>query len=107
MRASSEVHHWRAYDARKDGQRAWVPSVLDNAWIQVDFLTVVRVKKILTQGRPDRDHWVKRYYVSYVGDGSDFQNVTDSDGKLKVIYGMLPGISKKCDAQKSSMNNLQ
>ena len=87
IRASSESAPFKAYDARKGNSKAWVPftTELDNAWIQVDFLVVVRVKKILTQGKLNHGQWVKRYAVSYSRYGGDFQNVKESDGKIKVM----------------------
>ncbi|XP_078348187.1 uncharacterized protein LOC144633234 isoform X3 [Oculina patagonica] len=34
-------------------------------WIQVDFGKVVKITKVLTQGRSDYTRWVKSYWISY------------------------------------------
>ena len=88
IHASSESAPFKAHDARKGHSKAWVPfkTQLENTWIQVDFLVVVRVKKILTQGCPYYRQWVKRYSISYLGYGGNFQNVKESDGKIKVMW---------------------
>ncbi|XP_041367296.1 uncharacterized protein LOC121381939 [Gigantopelta aegis] len=52
---------------------AWMPRMMDtNQWIQVDFKVSQLVAGIVTQGRPDSDHWVTSYRVSYSLDGLHF-----------------------------------
>ncbi len=41
-------------------------------WLQVDFLTLVLVRRILTQGRHIFEHWVKGFTVSTSYDGKIF-----------------------------------
>ncbi|XP_028393247.1 uncharacterized protein LOC114517662 [Dendronephthya gigantea] len=57
---------------------AWIPSDTDaSPWLQVDFLWIVTITEILTQGRHSAeqyaDIWTKTYMISYGSDGADFQ----------------------------------
>ncbi len=40
-----------------------------NRWIQVDFLRPVTVTGVITQGRNNKDQWVKTYKLAYSDDG--------------------------------------
>ena len=83
--ASSEKFESRAADARKDSALCWIPTFRDNnPWIQVDFVVILHVKKIHTQGRPDNDHWVTKYSISLSANDNGLSNVTGFDGKVKV-----------------------
>ena len=65
---------------------AWIPASNDaNPWFQVDFLWIVTVTQIWTQGRggPHKDIWIKTYKVSFGGNGVDFQYYTEN-GQDKV-----------------------
>lgn len=77
-----QIH--RAKNARLNNRRwierspAWIPATSDaNPWLQVDFLWIVTITEILTQGRDvaeqRTDIWTKTYMVSYGGNGEDFQ----------------------------------
>lgn len=61
---------------------AW--SALSNdqkQWLQVDFLKVIKVEKVATQGRSDLDQWVIKYTLSYSRDGvfwSEYLKVSDT-----------------------------
>ncbi|XP_038060463.1 lactadherin-like [Patiria miniata] len=53
----------------------------DNSpWIQVDFVGIVTITGLITQGRGDANFWVTEYQVTYSDDGQSWNNVTDADG---------------------------
>ena len=41
-------------------------------WFQVNFVELMRIKGVATQGRQNAAQWVKRYTVSYSVDGMNF-----------------------------------
>ena len=71
--ASSEWNHGHRsangrlnFQRRSDRTGAWSSLLNDvNQWFQVDFLQIVTVIEIITQGRADHDQWVKSYTISY------------------------------------------
>ena len=89
--SSSSVHTAVKYDARNgrlnynrwdDRVSCWLPASNDgNAWLQVDFLWIVTVTQIWTQGRTrsiTNPMWTKTYKVSYGGNGVDFLFYTEN-----------------------------
>ena len=39
-----------------------------NQWLKVDFVRLMKITKIATQGRQDANHWVTSYYLSFSAD---------------------------------------
>ena len=72
--------------ARINKWGAWLPVETDfvNPWIEVNFILVVRVAKILTQGRSGTSQWVTKYAVSY-WKMDRYYNLTEQDRRIKVI----------------------
>ena len=71
--------HYERWDTR---YACWIPGNTDaNPWLQVDFLWLVTVTQILTQGRGGlaKDIWTKTYKISYGGNGVDFQYYTENE----------------------------
>ena len=59
--------------ATKSNSGAW--SAKKNSvgqWFQVDFGTVVEVRRVATQGRQNRNQWVTSYTLAYSNNGADF-----------------------------------
>ncbi|XP_070556498.1 uncharacterized protein [Ptychodera flava] len=78
---------------------AWMPAVSnDQQWIQFDFDSIVRIRKIATQGHPIRHSWVKKYkllskvpgypWQVYIEDGHErlFSGNTDQDS---IVYNYI------------------
>ncbi|XP_038046744.1 lactadherin-like [Patiria miniata] len=53
-----------------------------NPWIQVDFVSMVTITGLITQGRGDQvdTQWVTEYQVTYSDDGQSWNHMTDADG---------------------------
>ncbi|XP_028411632.1 contactin-associated protein like 5-3-like [Dendronephthya gigantea] len=94
--ASSELDtKHRAANARlnftpRDGRNgAWSSGKKDlNQWLQVDFQRSTLVTGISTQGRENKDQFVKNYTVSFSQDGNNFQDYTQK-GAVKVFKGNI------------------
>ncbi|KAJ7384396.1 EGF-like repeat and discoidin I-like domain-containing protein 3 [Desmophyllum pertusum] len=53
---------------------AWSAKYNDlGQWIQVDFGKIVKITKVLTQGRSDYSQWVMSYWISYSLDNGFYQ----------------------------------
>ena len=65
------------HDGRLHNERAWAAAAGDQ-WLQVDFLRLVKVTEIWTQGRTDSDpdEWIKSYDVKYSLNAVDFTAFT-------------------------------
>lgn len=62
--------HARNYGSRRGG---WIAKYRNrNQWLQIDFGTKSRVKRICTQGRYDANQFVKSYTVSFSLKGYKF-----------------------------------
>ena len=62
--------HARNYGSTRGG---WIAKYRNrNQWLQIDFGTKSRVKKICTQGRYDANQFVKSYTVSFSLKGYKF-----------------------------------
>ena len=79
-------HNGRLNNIRWNNQYGcWLPQHSDsNPWLQVDFLWMVTVTEIWTQGRGTRiiqykNCWTKTYKVSYGYNGEDFQFYTENN----------------------------
>ena len=77
MSASTQTedydHHAR--DGRLHDPIGWNASATSpEQWLQVDFLRLVSVTEIWTQGKtvPDPDEWIKSYYVEYSSSSGSF-----------------------------------
>ena len=72
-----------AFHARLGNTKAWIPSSNDrHPWIQVNLQYRRNMTAIASQGF--NGSFVKSYYVSYGGDGSNWMNYT-VQGKIKVF----------------------
>lgn len=64
---------------------AWVAKDSNkNQWLAVDILRVVKIRRISTQGRQDKDQWVTSYGIEYSRDGVSYKSYQDDTGKEKV-----------------------
>ena len=62
----------------------WIAADTDTEpWIQIDFLWIVTVSGVLSQGRHDLPQWVTSYAVSSKVDGMTFQFYMEN-GQKKV-----------------------
>ena len=79
--ASSRLHfknsatngrlNFKPYDNTVGG--AWSSQTNDlNQWLRVDFQRSTIITRISTQGRYDRDQFVKNYKISFGDDGKQF-----------------------------------
>ena len=63
----------------------WLSLRFDNKkWIQVDLGKTMMVSHIQTQGYRDRNHWAKKFTVSYSYNGKSYEDYKDLDGQPKV-----------------------
>ena len=51
-----------------------------NQWFQVNFVSVVKVTGIATQGRQNANYWVKTYTLYYSPDSTNFRYYTEGRG---------------------------
>jgi len=66
------------------GNDAWCAFISNTLqYIQLDFTRKTRVTRIVTYGRSQKKHWVKRYTLQYSDDEVIWQNYTEN-GFIKV-----------------------
>ena len=77
-----------------DSAGAWIPAtaeyILQRSWVQLDMLSAVHIKAIVTQGMPGVDRWVMKLNVNASMDGSTWTIVArnlpaNSDSNTKVV----------------------
>ena len=79
---------WLPSYGRLHGNKCWIAKYRDvNQWLQIDFKFEATVTEILTQGRSDKNQWVKSYTVSYSDDGANFKTYKGDKAQDKVEQG--------------------
>ncbi|XP_038064692.1 retinoschisin-like [Patiria miniata] len=79
----SDVGHadFSAGKSRLNVEAAWCPVAEDqNQWIRVDLQAPTTVTGLITQGRHYSDVWVTSYKVQHSDDGTNWSDVTGTDG---------------------------
>jgi len=74
-------YHLSPWHGRLNGIYSW--SVRTNRvgqWFQVNFVELMRVKGVATQGRQNANQWVRKYTVSYSVDGMSFRPYKENRG---------------------------
>ncbi|XP_031566626.1 uncharacterized protein LOC116301675 [Actinia tenebrosa] len=66
---------WVAKDSNKD------------QWLAVDFLRIVKISRISSQGRQDEDQWVTSYGIEHSKDGISYKAYQDDKGREKILVG--------------------
>ena len=79
---------------------AWIAMAQDpDMWFEVDFLYNTTVSAIMTQGRKDRDQWVKFYNVTYKNETGLTRMYDMGDGiRSKVNLYHWKGSLKTCSS---------
>ena len=57
--------------------------------LQVDIGKVVKITKVLTQGRSDYDQWVKTYWLSYSLNGGYYQAYGESSPVVSIVTARI------------------
>ena len=70
-------YHLSPWYGRLNGIYSWsVRSNRRGQWFQVNFVELMRIKGVATQGRQNANQWVRSYTVRYSGDGMYFRSYT-------------------------------
>ncbi|XP_033123805.1 retinoschisin-like, partial [Anneissia japonica] len=90
LTASSEYNNYHRADRGRlntvlesgIGIGSWVANFRDqNQWIQADLGSLLKVTRLITQGRQDADQWVTSYEVLYSTSGN-FEEILDANGQV-------------------------
>ena len=66
-------HHLSPWHGRLNHRWSWSVRLRRvGQWFQVNFVELMRIKGVATQGRQDANQWVRSYTVSYSIDGMSF-----------------------------------
>lgn len=66
-------HHLSPWHGRLNSRWSWsVRTRRVGEWFQVNFVELMRIKGVATQGRQDAAQWVRAYSVRYSPDGMNF-----------------------------------
>ena len=66
-------HHLSPWHGRLNHRWSWSVRLRRvGQWFQVNFVELMRIKGVATQGRQDANQWVRSYIVSYSTDGMNF-----------------------------------
>ena len=89
LKASSEwTSNWGPGYGRLHGNKCWIAQHSNtNQWLQIDFKYKATVTEILTQGRREKNQWVKSYTVAYSDDGINFKTFKGDRGQDKIFSG--------------------
>ena len=110
--------HARNYGSRRGG---WIAKYRNrNQWLQIDFGTKSRVKRICTQGRYDANQFVKSYTVSFSVKGDTFVPYKEGRrtrvcrlgsykklGKCTAVIPYPSRVSSSCSKKKVWINRVQ
>ena len=59
-------------------------------WFQVNFVELMRIKGVATQGRQNANQWVRRYMVSYSVDEMNFRSYRQGRSvKVKLVISLV------------------
>ena len=93
-------HHLSPWHGRLNHRWSWSVRLRRvGQWFQVNFVELMRIKGVATQGRQDANQWVKSYTVSYSVDGMNFVPYKEN-GRVRVsalakcIKSRFPGKKK-------------
>jgi len=64
-------------------------------WFQVNFVELMRIKGVATQGRQNANQWVRSYTVRYSVDGMSFRPYRENRRVKVCIAAMLCALSHK------------
>ena len=79
-------YHLSPWYGRLNGLYSWsVRSNRRGQWFQVNFVELMRIKGVATQGRQNANQWVRSYTVRYSVDGMYFRSYTQGR-RVKVWY---------------------
>ena len=74
-------------------------------FLQIDFAKVVKITKVLTQGRSDHNQWVTSYWISYslnngfyeaYGEGSPIVSIKTKSDRNQAIFSGQYLVPEKC-----------
>uniref|UniRef100_A0A1W7RAG6 Hemocytin n=1 Tax=Hadrurus spadix TaxID=141984 RepID=A0A1W7RAG6_9SCOR len=69
-----------------NGTGAWVPSLITDAYVQIDFGTAMFISAIVTQGENGAESWVTKYSVKYSLDGKAWYDIKEGNS-TKIFDG--------------------
>jgi len=83
-------HHLSPWHGRLNHRWSWSVRLRRvGQWFQVNFVELMRIKGVATQGRQDANQWVRSYTVAYSTGGMNF--VSYKEGRTtKVNITFLP-----------------
>ena len=100
-------YHLSPKYGRLNGLYSWsVRSNRAGQWYQVDFVELMRVKGVATQGRQNTNQWVRSYTVSYSVDGMSYTPYRQGRGvKVNVLFGvpLLASIFANSEGEQESI----
>lgn len=101
--ASSSKVGYGAYNARLNGNGAWLPSsdVYDRDFLQINLGSEVYICAVATQGDPAGDHWTTKYKIMLSFDSSNWETYNEN-GKEKVcnnVYMTVTPIETRLSVQ--------
>ena len=71
----------------KSGLNGWMPAVVKDSWLQINFLRQQIVTGVFTLGRYSSYNWyISRYRITTSLDGVNWNNVTDEEGQSEVKF---------------------
>ena len=83
-------HHLSPWHGRLNHRWSWSVRLRRvGQWFQVNFVELMRIKGVATQGRQDANQWVRSYTVSYSTDGNNFRSYKEGR-TTKVNIILLP-----------------
>ena len=85
-------HHLSPWHGRLNHRWSWSVRLRRiGQYLQVNFVELMRIKGVATQGRQDANQWVRSYTVSYSTDGMNF--VSYKEGRTtKVNKPFVPPV---------------
>ena len=79
-------YHLSPWYGRLNSIYSWsVRRNLVGQWFQVNFVELMRIKGVATQGRQNANQWVRSYTVTYSVDGMSFRLYRENR-RVKVMY---------------------
>ena len=84
--ASSNIN--RAKEARLNNKDYWRPKG-DNQWLQVEFMSIVIITAIQTQGRGDGDKYVEKVEIATAFSDNFAEDSFIKDGDQNIMVSVL------------------
>ena len=83
-------HHLSPWHGRLNHRWSWsVRTRRVGEWFQVNFVELMRIKGVATQGRQDSNQWVRRYTIRYSVDGMNFVPYREGRTTKVIVLVML------------------